>query len=343
MYFLEINALEYGYGKQMILPRLSLTVHQGDFVCLLGPSGSGKTTLLRLIAGLEKVQRGRVLLEQVILSDEQTHIPPHQRHVGMVFQQPTLFPMLTVADNVAFGLRAQSAVVRDMRVKDLLQHVGLADYAMRYPHQLSGGQQHRVALARALAPKPKLLLLDEPFAHLDTALRTQLRGDTLRLVKEEGVTCVMVTHDPEEAMMMGDQLVLLDDSGHVRQSGTAHDIYHHPVDRYAALALGDMNFVTAQCDQGKVSSPLGVFAVDSNQSGAVLMAVRPQDCKLDAQGGGVIATVEHVLCAGAQDYITLRLESGDALRACVAHDHHFRMNDNVGVCVAADRVHVFGS
>lgn len=340
MEWLTIQGLEYAHGVQMILPKLSLTAKQGDFVCLLGPSGSGKTTLLRLIAGLERVQKGRIMLNHAIVSDEKTHMAAHLRGVGMVFQQPTLFPTLTVMENVCFGIRTQSAPLQRKRAESLLEHVGLAGLGGRYPHQLSGGQQHRVALARALAPKPGLLLLDEPFAHLDTALRVQLRRDTLVLVKEEGVSCVMVTHDPQEAMMMGDQLVLLDATGHIRQSGSAHDVYYHPVDAYVAQALGEMNVLAATIERGQVRSPLGGFVFDSDRAGKVLVGIRPQDCVL-SQSDGIAAQVLQVIHGGAQDYIELQLEDGSPLQVSLSHEHHWRSGDHAFVQARSDRFHLF--
>lgn len=343
MSYINIRALEHAYGDSLILPRISLQAKAGDFVCLLGPSGSGKTTLLRLIAGLEKLQKGSIEMDGEMLSGSDICVPPEKRAVGMVFQQPTLFPTMNVRDNVGFGIRHLVQAERDARINQLLDHVGLNNKAEHYPHQLSGGQQHRVALARALAPTVKLLLLDEPFSHLDPQLRASLSRETLALVKDEGVTCMMVTHDEAEAMRMGDTIVLLDAHGHIRQSGTPHDLYHHPVDAYAALALGDINLLNATSDSRTVDCPLGIFDMVSNLSGAVQVGVRPHDCTINAEPIGVKANVQQVLCTGPQDHLLLQLQTGEALKATLPHDKHFCAGDQVHVCVPEDKLHVFAA
>ena len=341
MSYLEIKQVEHMIGKSLILPKLSFAVSKGDFVCLLGPSGSGKTTLLRLIAGLEPLQSGTIMLDQYILSGPNDMVSPDQRSIGMVFQQPTLFPTMTVKDNIGFGLKNEKADKREKRVKQLLKHIGLSHRADAYPHELSGGQQHRVALARAMAPKQKLLLLDEPFSHLDPQLRAALSRDTLALVKEEGVTCIMVTHDAPEAMKMGDKIVLFDAEGHIRQHGTAHDIYYHPVDQYAALALGDINLFQAKSDGRKITSSIGEFDSESNVAGEVTLGIRPQHCKVNGQESGLGATIRQVTCTGPEDHLQLELKTGEFIQASMEHEHHFKVGDEVGVTIKENEVLFF--
>lgn len=210
MALLEITRLHYSIGKAVILNSLDMQLEHGSFACLLGPSGCGKTTLLRLIAGLAEPDSGEIILGGAVISSKGTQVPPDKRAVGMVFQEPSLFPNHTVQGNIRFGLARRGW---QERTHILLEHIGLSDKSHAYPHELSGGQQHRVALARALAPSPRLLLLDEPFAHLDPALRLQLREQTKALAIREGVSCLMVTHDHEEAAQVADVIFQMDGQG----------------------------------------------------------------------------------------------------------------------------------
>lgn len=338
MAFLSVKELEYRWQQRLILPRIAFDIAAGSFACLLGPSGCGKTTLLRVIAGLEVHHGGVITLDGMHLD---ASVPPNKRHIGMVFQQPTLFPAKTVSDNVRFGIRHLSRDSQYQRVQELLEHIGLSERADAYPHQLSGGQQHRVALARALAPSPKLLLLDEPFAHLDPERRQRLRQETLALTKREGVTSLMVTHDAAEAMQMGDTVMLMDASGHIRQQGTPHDVYHHPADQFAALALGEINLVSARSDGRAVSSIFGELQRDTNLQGDVWLGVRPQDIVVEMQGQGVDGKVEAVLCTGPEDFLNIRVAHHGLLQARLQHTHHWRVGDTVSIRVNPQRVHVF--
>ena len=334
MAFLTIENLEYRWCDALVLPCLSLTIGAGQFACLLGPSGSGKTTLLRLIAGLEQPRSGRILLD----GQDLANVPPHERQIGMVFQEAALFPHLNVAENIGFALpKAQ----RRKRVADLLEHIGLSDKAKAMPHELSGGQQHRVALARALAPAPKLLLLDEAFAHLDPERRMRLREETKALAQREGVTCLMVTHDAEEAMQTGDVLLLIDELGRLRQQGTPHDVFHHPADQYAARALGEINLLDAVSDGVRVTSALGEIETQSNLSGKVLLGVRPQGIQICQSEQAARAVIDRVNCTGPEDVLLLKLQDGQSLKARIAHTHHWQEGDEVFLCLRADYTSVF--
>jgi iron(III) transport system ATP-binding protein len=209
------------------------------------------------------------------------------------------------------------------------------------PHELSGGQQHRVALARALAPSPKLLLLDEPFAHLDPERRVRLREETKTLTAREGVTCLMVTHDAEEAMQTGDVIVLMDEAGRLRQQGTPHDVFHHPVDRYAASALGDINLLQARSDGKVVCSILGEVKTQSNATGDVTLGVRPQGVVLNDEKHDAQATIERVTCTGPEDLLLLKLDDAQRVKARLPHTHHWREGDRVGVTIREDYSVVF--
>ena len=216
----------------------------GEILCLLGPSGDGKTTLLRLVAGLEPLQAGRIELGGVVVGEPGREVPPEQRHVGFVFQDYALFPHLTVAENVAFGLTASPRGERSWAVTEALARVGLETYANAYPHMLSGGQQQRVALARALAPRPQVVLLDEAFASLDARLREQVRDDTLHVLQTAGIPAMIVTHDAEEAMFLADRIALMR-GGRVVQLGRPEELYLAPADPFVATFLGEVNRLPA--------------------------------------------------------------------------------------------------
>lgn len=328
--FLQINGLRFAYGAKQVLPALNLNINRGDFVCLLGPSGSGKTTLLRLIAGLEPLHQGTITLGGVVLSGSHDRVPPDQRGIGMMFQQPTLFPNLTVAENIAFGIQKMSHVAKQQRVDELLDMIGLKDHAASYPHALSGGQQHRVALARSLAPKVKLLLLDEPFSHLDPQLRLGLSVEMRTLLKAQGVSCLMVTHDASEAMRMGDKIALFDAGGALHQYDTPEVLYHHPRDAYVAQALGDMNIISAACAHA-------LCPMLKETSGS--MGVRPHDVWLNR--GGVNGQVKQVHSLGRDDEVHVQLESGEHLRAYVPYGHAFSVGQVVQLSVLEEKIHRF--
>ena len=239
---IDVDGVTVGYGQAPpVVCDVSLHAPAGSITVLLGPSGCGKTTLLRAIAGLERPRSGTVRLGDVQVSGPETWVPPQRRNVGMVFQDPALFPHLTAAGNIAFGLRRAERADRDARVMELLDLVEMREFADRLPGSLSGGQQQRIALARSLAPKPAVLLLDEPFSALDANLRTQLRGDVARILHEVGVTTVFVTHDQDEAFVMGDIVGVMHE-GRLRQLGKPEELYGRPTDQWVAEFVGLIGF-----------------------------------------------------------------------------------------------------
>ena len=236
---LQLHNIHHSYGRHAALTDISLLLDDGEILCVIGPSGSGKSTLLRTVAGLERLQQGKILLDGECIAQRNHSPPPEHRPVGLVFQDHALFPHLTVAENVGFGLNHLTPAGRQQQVDELLQSVDLLALGPRYPATLSGGQQQRVALVRALATKPRVMLLDEPFASVDTPLRRQLRQDARQSLKRSGTTAIVVTHDPEEAMAMADRILVLVD-GIAVQFDTPQALWQHPAHRFVAETIAGL-------------------------------------------------------------------------------------------------------
>ena len=283
---LELEDLGHAYGEVTAVRSFSLSVAPGEVVCLLGPSGCGKTTVLRLAAGLERVQQGRATIAGRVVAEPGLHIPPEDRAVGLVFQDFALFPHLTVAENVAFGLGGVPERERRDRMDEVLKRVGIGGLAKRYPHALSGGQQQRVALARALAPKPPLILLDEPFSGLDARLRDQVRDRTLHLLKRGGQATLLVTHDAEEAMFMADRIVVMH-SGRNVQTDRPDRLYYRPANAFVAEFFSDVNRLSGRVTGGVVETPFGSLAADALPNGTdAEILIRPEALKLSHPAPG---------------------------------------------------------
>ncbi len=291
-YKLELQDISRVYDGQAVVDGLSIRLSAGEVTCLLGPSGCGKSTTLRIAAGVDQQTTGRVMIDGQIVSGPSDHMPPEARQIGLMFQDFALFPHLDVERNVGFGLKG-SRSKKKARVKELLQKVDLDGYQSKYPHQLSGGEQQRVALARALAPKPQVMLMDEPFSGLDDRLRDDVRDATLELLKAENTAVLLVTHEPEEAMRMADQIALMR-NGKIVQAGAPYNIYNAPVDKAAAAFFSDVNVIKGSVTNALTETPFGQFLtpgmVDDTE---VEIIIRPQHLKLDfdRQGRGPNPTV----------------------------------------------------
>ena len=276
---LVVTGLHKAFGDHPVLAGLDLDVPAGSLTAILGPSGSGKTTLLRVLAGFERADAGTVTIGGRVVDGSGAHVPPERRRIGYVPQEGSLFPHLTVAANVGFGLPAR--LRRGAATADLLDAVGLAGLGKRYPHQLSGGQQQRVALARALAIRPQAVLLDEPFASLDAHLRASVRADVARLLAETGTTAVLVTHDQDEALSTADRVAVLRD-GRIAQCAPPQELYDRPTDADIARFIGDANLIEGVLAEGAVDTILGRLRVDSSAqpSGRATVLVRPEQVEL---------------------------------------------------------------
>jgi len=321
---LRIEHVTRRYGETYALDDVTLDIAPGKVLCLLGPSGCGKTTLLRIAAGIERPSSGRVLIDDEEVAGPNRFVPPEKRGVGLMFQDFALFPHLTILDNVAFGLRFLTKAEARAEAQAALERVGLGRYAREYPHILSGGEQQRVALARAIAPRPGVLLMDEPFSGLDTQLRESMREDTLAILHEARATCIVVTHDAEEAMRMGDTVTLMR-AGRVVQTGTAPELYRAPKDIFAARTFSDLNEMPARIASGRAETPLGTIDAAGLPEGTdVIVCVRQGGVRLMKPGQGAegrildtrflgdVGLVE-VAVAGLDDPILARVRAADVL------------------------------
>jgi iron(III) transport system ATP-binding protein len=310
---LILEGVSHRFGDLVAVDGVDLRVESGELVCLLGPSGCGKSTILRLAAGLERLQQGRVLIADREVASTTTNLPPEERGVGLVFQDYALFPHLKVLDNVAFGLDRLAPAERRKSALEMLERVGMAVNADTYPHTLSGGEQQRVALARALAPRPGLMLMDEPFSDLDIRLRDHIRDETLDLVKAQGISTLLVTHDPEEAMRMADRIALMR-KGRIVQEGTPGQLYSQPADAFAAGFFGEINILEGIVEAKHVVTPLGEVAANGLAEGSrVAVFVRPEGLAVaPADDREATATVALARPLGPFSLVSLRLDVGGA-------------------------------
>ena len=314
MVLLNIENLSHSFSDNIILKDVNLSLKSGEVMCLLGPSGCGKTTLLRLISGLEETSKGRISLGGVQVSvDDRMIVAPEYRNIGLVFQDYALFPHMTVYENVAFGLRDLSEMERSTQIMDSLSHVSMLDYIDRYPNELSGGQQQRVSLARAIAPKPTLILMDEPFSGLDARLRDAVREETLSVIRETGASTIVVTHDPQEAMYMADEICLLN-KGKLEQIGTPDELYNRPQTPFVCEFMGEINTLLGVVRNGVVDTAVGTFKTPSyikdGQNCEILF--RPENTQFKC--GGVGGNIISVHSLGSSSLVVIGMQSGERIR-----------------------------
>lgn len=304
---LVLSDVALSYGTRVALDAVDLAITRGEIVAVLGASGSGKSTLLRLVAGLERPSRGRIVIDGSEVAGNGKFVGPEYRRVGMMFQDYALFPHLSVAENVAFGLRQRTQKDRVAIVSSLLETIELRDRADAYPHMLSGGERQRVALARALAPEPDILLMDEPFSGLDDRLRDQVREQTMAIVRRARTTTVLVTHDASEAFRVADRIALID-HGRLIQVGRPEDLYRRPASLHAACAFGHVNQFLVDNRGGRIDTPIGTFVIpEGRPTESTCMCIRPQHIRLTAEGNGPHGVVSEITFQGESTDIAVRL------------------------------------
>lgn len=320
-----VRAVSKRYGADPVLRSVDLEVAGGSITALLGPSGCGKTTLLRSIAGLERIDAGAIVVGGQLVDDTSTFVAPERRGVGMVFQDWALFPHLSVARNVGYGVPDRNE--RPKRVQEALARVGLEGLGDRMPATLSGGQKQRVAVARALAPEPSVLLLDEPFSNLDTALRVELRAEVHRLLRALEITAVFVTHDQEEAFAIGDEVAVMLDGDLIQQAAPA-ELYANPATPWVATFVGDANLVAGTASGATADTPVGTIALRAPLDGEVRVLVRPEDLAVAAGG---TAVVEEVAFYGHDTVYAVRRDGGPRLQVRAGAAPQHRPGDLVDV------------
>ncbi len=325
---LAVHNLVKRYGGADVVAGVNLTAGTGQVLAILGPSGCGKTTTLRLIAGFEQPDAGSIEISGQTVSRPGRCLPPERRRIGMVFQDGVLFPHMTVGANVGFGVPKKDH--RDDRVRAALKLVGLSGLEDRMPYELSGGQQQRVSLARAIAPKPDIILLDEPFASLDAALRTRLRADVRQILNDVGATVIWVTHDQEEALSLADRVAVMFD-GKIVQDAAPEELYHRPVTREVGSFVGDAQFLPGFGSGRRVECELGDLPTFGPAHGAVDVMIRPEAIRMTPAADDVApnATVVSRLFFGHDQLLRLKLDSGASVNARLGSYGGIRPGDRV--------------
>ncbi len=322
---ISVDGIDKAFGDNEVLRDVSVEVDAGETIALLGPSGCGKTTLLRIITGLETADRGTIRIGSQEVVGRGRPVPPERRRIGMVFQDWALFPHMSVGDNVGYGL--DKAERRSGRVEQSLELVGLGGFADRMPSTLSGGQQQRVALARALAPRPRAILLDEPFSNLDTTLRVQVRTEVHHLLAELGITTVFVTHDQDEAFVLGDRVAVMHD-GVIEQLASPGEVYRTPTTRWVADFVGDANFLPGHGSGHRATTAYGSVTLARPETGSIDVMIRPEDLVLV---DGDDATVELVEYYGHDHVVMLRTPDGLRMLVRGTGAPHVERGQSVGV------------
>ena len=310
MLAVRINNLSYSMNEKKILNNINLQFKKEKIACILGPSGCGKTTLLKLIAGLSKVQEGEIFLNENLVSSSNIHLKTEKRKIGFLFQDYALFPHQTVKQNLQFAIKDKST---SHRVEEIMDVIKLSDSLEKYPHELSGGEQQRVALARSIIAKPDLLLLDEPFSSLDLNLKEEVRDDTLHLLQKSNISVLLVTHDPFEAMFISNQINIMNKNGEIVQSGSPNDLYNLPNSSYVANFFGETNKFQGVVKDTIVETPVGEFKVENSlESKNVDIFIRPEAVKLSKEQtpvNGIKGTVMASKLMGTYSFIHLSVLS----------------------------------
>lgn len=338
---LKVDGITCQYDDQVVIKDLSFTLKQGDIGCLLGPSGCGKSTILRAIAGFEPLADGTIALNDTVISSKSERLAPEKRQIGMVFQDYALFPHLTITQNIRFGLKQDKNDKANAKVRELIELVDLEGYEDRYPHELSGGQQQRVSLARALAPEPSLILLDEPFSNLDTELRTRLSHDIRNILKELNISAILVTHDQKEAFAMCDHIGVIE-SGTIQQWGTPYELYHEPINRFVACFIGQGSFIRGTTlTPDTFESELGVIqgnrAYNIPEKSPVEILIRPDDIIYDEKSL-LKGTITAKTFAGTTTQYQIQLASGTRIEALFPSHQDLYVGNTVNFSLDAEHL-----
>jgi len=338
----ELNNVSKSFATTKAVSRLTISIGRGQFFSLLGPSGCGKTTTLRLIAGLDRPDEGTIAINGEQVAGHNTWVSPEKRGIGIVFQDYALFPHMNVSQNIAFGLKNYRRETAKTRADEMLDLTGLAGLGRRYPHELSGGQRQRVALARSLAPSPQVILLDEPFSNLDADLREELRSETKRILKGQGATTILVTHDQEEAFSISDRLAVLY-NGTLEQEGSPAEIYHRPRSKFVADFVGKADFIEGEIHGKIVHCAFGTFPVDGNQiqeAKHIELMVRPDDVTFSIDPNGE-ATIIEARFLGASILYLLQLGNGNTIHAIRPSTEMSPVGARVRVVIDASHIVIF--
>ncbi|ENV63983.1 ABC transporter ATP-binding protein [Acinetobacter junii] len=330
---LTIQKLSKKFGERFAVNQASWSAQSGQIICLLGHSGCGKTTMLRLIAGLETPTEGSIQLERKVLWDPYQQVQAEERNIGFVFQDYALFPHLSVLENVMFGLKKIPKHERQSIAENALKHVSMSHHIHSYPHTLSGGEQQRVALARALAPKPHVLLMDEPFSNLDHRLRDQIRQSTIDILKQTSTTTIIVTHDPEEALQIADQIILMH-QGKIIQSGTPKQLYFQPKTLFAARYFSDLNEINTQIQDQQLHTIFGNIDIPKHltSNNEIRCYFRPHQLRVNQikTENSLAAKIISSNFLGYSQLLKLKIEAEDkVLIAYVEYSQHYDQADTV--------------
>jgi iron(III) transport system ATP-binding protein len=348
MSYLQISSLTKRYTRRgpLVVNDLSLEIEKGEIICVLGESGSGKTTLLRMIAGFEMPDAGEVMIAGETLNASTVFRQPEARGISMVFQGNSLFPHLTVRRNILYGLHRVGPEDSEQRLKEMLELTGLEQFVNSYPHELSGGQQQRVAVARALAPSPTLLLLDEPFSNLDNICSRQIRDDIVRIIRRSQTTAVIVTHDTNDALVVGDRIAILN-HGVLLQVGTPRDVYEHPRTRFVAELFGASNILDVKRLDGNIASGIGCLPLDLERIGtdAVSVSIRPEHLQVVDDGADAIhgQVVDNRYHGSFQELlVSVNGDTGPAIEFRLHYfgTDNFATNDDIYFKVPPDKIQV---
>ena len=349
---LEVKDLSRSFGRLSVVDEVSFQISSGQVTCLLGPSGCGKSTTLRMIAGVETPSSGQIFVDEELISSTSFQVPPEARSIGLMFQDFALFPHLNVQQNVYFGLTG-SKEFKQKRSFDLLEKVGLADLAFHYPHSLSGGEQQRIALIRALAPQPKIMLMDEPFSGLDDRLRDEIRDETFNLLRSEDTAVLMVTHDPQEAMKVADEIALMR-NGKILQRGAPYNVYNAPVDLKALQFFSDANAIEATLNGSLADTPFGQFFAPGLPDGTNIDIVfRPQHVRIDfdrkgrgplptaSQGVAAKGIVKRARFVGNESLIEFEMDFGIIIKVSVPNVFLPNIGHPLWLTVPRDKCYIF--